>query len=150
MYEGQEAPVRSPAKHLSLKRPLSLLSITVSSSLFSIHIFCLETGGTPKGVLKIPPSFLCPSSLLKTCGLHSNGPCLHTELIQLVVMNMCACVCVWVCVCVFGGGLHSCSSLPVSWVSVRLGVCCFVLFLFSSKKGRSFSKTSVQHSIQTR
>lgn len=45
-------------------------------------------------VLKIPPSFLCPSPLLKTCRLHSNSPCLHTELIQLVVMNVHVCVCV--------------------------------------------------------
>lgn len=46
-YERQEAPVGSPAEHLSLKR--LLLSITISSPLFSVHLFCLATGGTAKG-----------------------------------------------------------------------------------------------------
>lgn len=130
-YERQETPVGSPAEHLSLKR--LLLSITLSSPLSSIHLFCLATGGQPKGkerVLKIPPSFLCPSPLLKTCRLHSNRPCLHTELIQLVVMN----VCVWgrerECVC-------SLLLMPLCvtvCVSVCLCACCCCWFFFPRKR----------------
>lgn len=45
-YERQEAPVGTPAEHLSLKR--LLLSITVSSPRFFIYLFCLAEGGTPK------------------------------------------------------------------------------------------------------
>lgn len=96
-YERQEAPVGTPAEHLSLKR--LLLSITVSSPRF-FHLSLLsgrrrDTQRGKERVLKILPSFLCPSPLLKTCRLHSNRPCLHTELIQLAVMNVyvCACVC---------------------------------------------------------
>lgn len=59
MCERQEAPVGSLAEHLSLKR--LLLSITVSSPLFSIHLFCPATGGDTQrgksGCLK----FLLPS-----------------------------------------------------------------------------------------
>lgn len=93
-YERQEAPVGTPAEHLSLKR--LLLSITVSSPRF-FHLSLLsgrrrDTQRGKERVLKILPSFLCPSPLLKTCRLHSNRPCLHTELIQLAVMNVCACV----------------------------------------------------------
>lgn len=58
-YERQEAPVGSPAEHLSLKR--LLLSITVSSPLFSIHLFCLATGRTPKGGKSGCLKFLLPS-----------------------------------------------------------------------------------------
>lgn len=47
MYERQEAPVGSLAEHLSLKR--LLLSITVSSPLFSIRLFCPAAGGTTEG-----------------------------------------------------------------------------------------------------
>lgn len=75
--------------------------------------FVRQQEGHPKGkerVLKIPPSFLCPSPLLKTCRLHSNRPWLHTELIQSVVVNvwgreselllpLCVSVCVSVCLC---------------------------------------------------
>lgn len=96
-YERQEAPVGTPAEHLSLKR--LLLSITVSSPRF-FHLSLLsgrrrDTQRGKERVLKILPSFLCPSPLLKTCRLHSNRPCLHTELIQLAVMNVCVCACVW-------------------------------------------------------
>lgn len=92
-YERQEAPVGTPAEHLSLKR--LLLSITVSSPRF-FHLSLLsgrrrDTQRGKERVLKILPSFLCPSPLLKTCHLHSNRPCLHTELIQLAVMNVCVC-----------------------------------------------------------
>lgn len=93
-YERQEAPAGTPAEHLSLKR--LLLSITVSSPRF-FHLSLLsgrrrDTQRGKERVLKILPSFLCPSPLLKTCRLHSNRPCLHTELIQLAVMNVCVCV----------------------------------------------------------
>jgi len=86
--------------------------------------FVWQQEGHPKGkerVLKIPPSFLCPSPLLKTCCLHSNRPCLHTELIQLVVMN----VCVW-----DRGGERVCAAAHVLPCQ-RVCVCVVVFFRWS-------------------
>ena len=46
-YQGQEAPVGSPAEHLSLKR--LLLSVTVSSPVFSIRLLSGNRRDTQRG-----------------------------------------------------------------------------------------------------
>lgn len=141
-YERQEAPVGTPAEHLSLKR--LLLSITVSSPRF-FHLSFLsgrrrDTQRGKERVLKILPSFLCPSPLLKTCRLHSNRPCLHTELIQLAVMN----VCVYVCGRDVERGAEKererqfccCSCLSVSGLCVSVPLSAWLFFFFFLFQGR--------------
>lgn len=109
------------------------LSLSSHFFFFFIHLFCLanrrDTQRGKSRVLKIPPSFLCPSPLLKTCRLHGNNPPsvrppsprLHTELLQfgrlecvcvgetqreterrrvcLLLVPLCVGVCVSVCLC---------------------------------------------------
>ena len=128
-------------------------------SFFPSISFCPATGRTPKRgkerVLKIPPSFLCPSPLLKTCCLHSNRPCPHTELIQLVVMNVC--VCVFGCVCeAERESVCSLLLMPLC-VSVCVSVClcacccrfcfCFCFVFFQGRGSINVSPTLRPHSF---
>lgn len=124
-------------------------------SFFPSISFCPATGRTPKRgkewVLKIPPSFLCPSPLLKTCCLHSNRPCPHTELIQLVVMNVCVCSCVWgrERECVFAAAHASlCLSVFVCQCASVHVVVVFVFVLFFQGRGSvNVSPTLRPHSF---
>lgn len=71
-YERQEAPVRAPVTEEAPAFYHRLLPSFFHPSLLSGNRRDTQKG--KERVLKIPPSFLCPSPVLKTCCLHSNRP----------------------------------------------------------------------------